>query len=411
MKAIQTGKAATISLSALIAIYTLSVVTSLPGLAIAPILGQLETVFKGVSQLEIQMLESLPSLVIIPCLLIAGKLSVNYDKRKLLVIGLSIFFFSSILYLLPLGIGFMLFNSILLGVGAGVVIPLSTGLIADFFAGERRTQQLGIVSAISNLSLVLATALAGFLAGVNWHLAFLVYCLSAVSLVFAFRIKLPKDQAPVSTSSGAVAENTPVRISKQYRILGFNIQMPINQMAFYFFLTTIVLVVPFNLSILMDQYHTASTAESGTIISVFFLSITVPGLFINRIVRQLGKNINITALISLSVGSILFVISPEAWAAWIGVVLMGVGYGVLQPLIYDRTVDSVSPTKSTFALALVMSMNYLAIILYPFFQELLESVFNTHSATMLFIASAALACTYSAIHFIRLRRKSLSERH
>ena len=42
------------------------------------------------------MLTSLPSLLIIPFVLLAGKLSVGKDKLKILAVGLSIFFLSGV---------------------------------------------------------------------------------------------------------------------------------------------------------------------------------------------------------------------------------------------------------------------------------------------------------------------------
>ena len=52
---ISTGKG-TISLPVLLAIWSVSAVTSLPGLAVSPILGDLNTIFPSASDLEIQML-------------------------------------------------------------------------------------------------------------------------------------------------------------------------------------------------------------------------------------------------------------------------------------------------------------------------------------------------------------------
>ena len=52
---IQTGHGM-ITLTALLAIYSISMVTSLPGLAISPILGDLKNIFKDASDLELQML-------------------------------------------------------------------------------------------------------------------------------------------------------------------------------------------------------------------------------------------------------------------------------------------------------------------------------------------------------------------
>ena len=57
---IKTGKG-TISLAVLLAIWSVSAVVSLPGLAISPILGDLNTIFPKAGDLEIQMLTSLPS--------------------------------------------------------------------------------------------------------------------------------------------------------------------------------------------------------------------------------------------------------------------------------------------------------------------------------------------------------------
>lgn len=90
---ISTGKG-TISLPVLLAIWSVSAVTSLPGLAVSPILGDLNTIFPSASDLEIQMLTSLPSLLIIPFVLLSGKLSVGRDKLRILVVGLVIFLLS-----------------------------------------------------------------------------------------------------------------------------------------------------------------------------------------------------------------------------------------------------------------------------------------------------------------------------
>ena len=62
---INTGRG-TIPLITLVGIWSVSALTSLPGLAVSPILGQLTTIFPHATELDIQMLTSLPSLLIIP---------------------------------------------------------------------------------------------------------------------------------------------------------------------------------------------------------------------------------------------------------------------------------------------------------------------------------------------------------
>ena len=81
---IETGKG-TIPLVAVVAIWSISAVVSLPGLAISPILDKLDTIFPRASELEVEMLESLPSLMIIPFMLLAGRWSVKRNKIRMLV--------------------------------------------------------------------------------------------------------------------------------------------------------------------------------------------------------------------------------------------------------------------------------------------------------------------------------------
>lgn len=79
--------------------------------------------------------------------------------------------------------------SAMLGMGSGLIVPLSTGLISRYFVGSYRTKQFGYSSAITNITLVLATTLTGYLAEVNWHLPFLVYLFPFVSVFLTRYLK------------------------------------------------------------------------------------------------------------------------------------------------------------------------------------------------------------------------------
>lgn len=388
----------TISLTALLAIYSISMVTSLPGLAISPILGDLEHIFKGASDLELQMLESLPSFIIVPFILLAGRLSLHVNKKRILIIGLSIFFGCSVVYPFINSLGLLLVVSALLGIGAGMIIPFSTGLIADNFSQRYRTRQLGIASSITNLTLVLATFLAGVLADINWHYAFLVYCLSGISLLFAFKLK--------STPPPAVVPKTTTPSTPPLTTTKHN--WPIALMLLYYFVTFLVLTVPFNLSIYMETMkHYKDPDISGTLISVFFLAMTVPGFFINNIISGLKTNTNFIALCCLALGLVLFILKAGLVILVIGILLIGLGYGTMQPIIYDKTSVSTSESHATYALALVMSMNYVAIITYPFILRWLQDIFSTDASYFPFLLSMILAVAFAIYAYFRRNSAAL----
>lgn len=402
---IKTGQG-TIPLIVLLAIYSISMVISLPGLAISPILGDLENIFKGTSELKLQMLESLPSFIIIPFILLAGWLSVNVDKKRLLAIGLSIFFICSMVYLFAHTMGLLLFISAILGIGAGMVIPFSTGLIADYFTGKYRTRQLGFVSAITNFTLVIATFLSGALAGINWHYSFLVYCFSGVSLFFVFFLPSNPGTPDQQTASKKVPAKE--RHIGKLSFANTRINWPVKLMLFYYFITYIALTIPFNLSIYMQNEHIGHAEASGTLISIFFLSITLPGLLITKIISVLKNNTNFIALLSMTIGILLLIVTKDFATLTIGVVLAGLGYGIIQPLIYDKTASSVQPIHATYALALVMAMNYVAIITYPFIIEAVQSLFRKETSSHFpFILNIAVVALFTLFAYFRRDTKTL----
>lgn len=378
---INTGQG-TIPLITLIGIWSVSALTSLPGLAVSPILGELSTIFPHATELDIQMLTSLPSLLIIPFVLLAGKLAEKRDFIRLLRVGLWLFAASGVLYLFSSRMWQLMAVSALLGIGAGLIIPLSTGLISRYFTGEYRVRQFGYSSAITNMTLVVATAVTGYLAEVHWRLPFAVYLLPLISLVLSAYLK--KDTASVTIKQAAAIippiQSTPV-ISGKY---GIHIRHLVQLMLFYGLVTYVVLVVTFNLPFLMEAHH-FSSGNSGLMISLFFLAIMAPGFMLDSLVKLLGNKTKLYSLLAIAAGLLLIWISPTEWLIVPGCILVGLGYGIIQPLIYDKTVDTAIPQKTTLALAFVMVMNYLAILLSPFITDFFQWIFHTGSQEFPFI--------------------------
>ena len=378
---INTGQG-TIPLITLIGIWSVSALTSLPGLAVSPILGELSTIFPHATELDIQMLTSLPSLLIIPFVLLAGKLAEKRDFIRLLRVGLWLFAASGVLYLFSSRMWQLMAVSALLGIGAGLIIPLSTGLISRYFTGEYRVRQFGYSSAITNMTLVVATAVTGYLAEVHWRLPFAVYLLPLISLVLSAYLK--KDAASVTIKQAAAIippiQSTPV-ISGKY---GIHIRHLVQLMLFYGLVTYVVLAVTFNLPFLMEAHH-FSSGNSGLMISLFFLAIMAPGFMLDSLVKLLRNKTKLYSLLAIAIGLLLIWISPTEWLIVPGCILVGLGYGIIQPLIYDKTVDTAIPQKTTLALAFVMVMNYLAILLSPFITDFFQWIFHTGSQEFPFI--------------------------
>ena len=382
---ISTGKGE-ISLLALLAIWSVSAVTSLPGLAISPILEDLSRIFPSASELEIQMLTSLPSLLIIPFVLLSGWLSQRGESLTLLAGGLAVFFASGVVCIFAKDIRLLIVASSIMGIGAGVAVPYSTGLVVRYFTGDRRVRQLGISSAVNNLSLVLATAVVGWIATRDWHMAFIVYLLPAVSMVMLLALRNAK-AAPEPKESDQMRQT---KISWM-RLTGLSL--------LYFVITFTTLVITFYLSFLLEKYRFPQEFSS-VMISLFFLAIMLPGFALNTIIRRLRSMTIFVSLVAIVVGLLLVGTVPDIPLMTLGVVLTGAGYGVLQPVIYDKTAIIAPPEAATKALSVVMTVNYVAVVVCPFVVDFAEKLFRQKEESFPFVASAVLVAMVALLSLI-----------
>lgn len=166
-----------------LAILSLSLLTIMAAAAVSPALAKIKAAFPDVGRTVIKLTLTLPALLIIPFSLISGWLVAKWTPRKVLITGLIIFCVGGI------GGGFtstitqlLIFRAIL-GIGVGLIMPLSTSLIADFFEGEERTKMMGLSGAVSHFGGVIFLMLSGWLACFSWRHAFAVYGLGLISLV------------------------------------------------------------------------------------------------------------------------------------------------------------------------------------------------------------------------------------
>ena len=386
---IKTGKG-TITLTALVAIWSVSAIVSLPGLAVSPILDDIDKIFPKAGELEVSMLESLPSLMIIPFMLLAGRWSVTRNKIRMLVIGTSIFLLSGIGCILSRTLTELIITSTILGIGAGIIIPLSTGLIVDYFTGDGRVRQLGISSAVNNLTLVVATTAVGYLADIEWHWAFAVYLLPAITLLLI--PALSHSHPEPEPSDGA--QNRQTKLNKR---------MIAGLMVFYFVITYLSLIVTFNTSYLTQQSGMPSS-DAGVIISLFFLAIMAPGFILNRIVGWLGAKVNLWSSVVMGIGLVIMSAPhPTFLGLSLGAILTGVGYGVMQPIICDKAATNAPPHLATLALSLVMVVNYLAILVAPFIIEFIDKLFHTSSHEFAYLINGIISLIIALVTLITFK--------
>jgi MFS family permease len=182
--------------------------------------------------------------------------------------------------------------------------------------------------------------------------------------------------------------------------------MIVGLVLFYFAITYTSLIETYNTSYVATLAGIHSS-EAGVIISLFFLAIMAPGFMLNRIIAIFGRAVNLWSLVAMCLGLLLMSLPhPTAMSLTVGAILTGLGYGVMQPIIYDKAATNAPPHLSTLALAIVMTTNYLAILVAPFMIDGIDHIFHAtdHTFAYLFNSIVVLALAIAtALTFKRNR--------
>ena len=174
-------------------ILSLSLLTVMAGAAVAPALEVIRAHFSDASRTSVQLIVSMPAVFIVITNLCFNRLAEKFGSKTLVMTGLVLYTAGGCCAGLFDSIGLVLLMRALVGMGVGMIMPLSTGLLTYYFPPEKREGLLGLASAANQLGGVIATLLAGLLAGISWRLSFMVYLMGLISIVLCL-IFLPNDR-------------------------------------------------------------------------------------------------------------------------------------------------------------------------------------------------------------------------
>ena len=129
----------------------------------------------GAGAAEVQWVVNAYLLPLSALLLLGGALGDHYGRRRLLVIGTSIFAITSLLCALAPSLPVLLAARALQGVGAALLLPNSLALLNAAFEGEKRGRAVGIWAAAGAAAAAIAPLIGGWLVDhVGWPAIFYI---------------------------------------------------------------------------------------------------------------------------------------------------------------------------------------------------------------------------------------------
>ncbi len=192
-----------------VSILSLSLLTVMAGAAVAPALSVIQEHFAASNAILVQMIISIPAIFIVMTSLVFPKLCQLCRTKTLVLLGLLLYTVGGCAAGAFDQIWLVLLMRALVGIGVGIIMPLSTGLLAYYYQPERQAALMGYSSAMNQLGGVIATLLAGVLANVSWRASFLVYLMGLFSILLCLFF-LPNDS--ITVTAGTKARPKPLAI-------------------------------------------------------------------------------------------------------------------------------------------------------------------------------------------------------
>ncbi len=362
-------------------ILSLSLVTVMSGAAVAPALGAIADYFSKADPLLIKLIITLPSLFIIFTSLLFSVISSKLSSKTIAVMGLFLYIiggcaagFANNIYLL------LVFRSIL-GIGVGLIMPLSTGLIAYFFDKNEQSKLMGYSSAVNNLGGIIAMALSGYLVSLNWRYSFAIYLLGLLVEIMVIRI-LPKAELNRTKNS--------LDIKSIYKIAPYASVMFIIMVIFY--------TMPSNFSMIMTAENLIPTSLIGLLMSVQNITALITGLALSVIVKKAGRYTKYFAAGILALGFFSLSFTGHIITVILGLIALGIGLGILVPVMNAQISLHVDKEKMTSAMSIMSAMLYLGQFLSPVLIDGVQSLLRLQGLQIPFylatIVSAALLISF-----------------
>lgn len=366
-----------------VTVLSLSLLTVMAGAAVAPALGVIEQHFAGDNKLLIQMIISIPAIFIVFTNMAFPKLCKHIKSKTLVLAGLLLYTIGGCAAGLFSSIYAVLAARALVGVGVGIVMPMSTGLLAFYFAAEEQQKYMGYSSAMNQMGGVIATLLSGLLAGISWRASFLVYLMGLLSIVLCL-IFLPNHR--IQSEESHVSENA----FKEYS--PFVVAMFLLMVTFFIYPSNFAMetlaagVIPQGL---------ISVVMAGMDFVAFF-----GGLLFVQVVKRMKDKTRLVAPALFLAGYILLVF-PGGWVGTLaGSVCIGFANGLGVPFIISTASRKAGKAAATTVMPLISMALYLAQFLTPVIMSGVRAGFGSlgiaHLPYFMAMVTAALFLIWSA---------------
>lgn len=294
---------------AIISLASIPLIMTLGNSMLIPILPMLEKEL-DVSKLQTSYIITVYSIVAIFCIPIAGYLSDQFGRKKVIVPALILTGIGGLIagwasWKMDNPYGMILAGRILQGIGASGAMPIVLPLVGDIFKkDDEASAALGVIETSNTVGKVLSPILGSLLAGVVWFLPFMsIPVFSLISLLLVvFLVK-----------SKAEGDEKPMKFKEYWQMIKDVFKEHARWLVAVFIIGAILMFILFGFlfylsSILEDKFH-YDGVKKGFLLAIPLLALSIASYISGKAIKD-----NLVVM---------------KWVTFVGIVLAGVSVGFI----------------------------------------------------------------------------------
>ncbi len=332
---------------------------------INPAIRSIQEAFPNVPYTTITLLSTLPSLLVLPSILISGRIAgIKIKFKPLATIGLLfIIIGGSLPYITRTNFTLILIERALFGIGLGTMYPLGNAIILRLFEGEQKANLLGLGVLVKNLGGIIFQFLGGLLAAISWYMVFTAHIIGILPLIIILLL-LPEPEKPVASDSKKAKIKLPATVWA---------------CSIAFALVTL-LIYPFflNISSYLKLTGLGNAAIAGTTLSLYTIGGMLGGLAFGKLFKFLKRFVIAFQLFCMAIGLVSILFGNNIIFVFIGAAMMGIGFASMQPTLFMIIGMVVDSAGVGFSASLVLAISNFAIFLSSYWIALISKL--THNA-------------------------------
>lgn len=335
--------------------------------AISMTIPMINETFPMISQTTVESLVTIPSFTMMVFVLLSGFISSKIGSKKTVLLGLFLSFVGGVTPVFTDNFSLIYLSRFIFGAGLGCYNSLAVSLINDFYDGDEKQTLIGYQSAAQSLGSSFATFLAGMLATVSWHYAFLIYFL-ALPILTLFYFVIP-DTKEATQNKKAAKQKQQLNLPTLLYALGL------------FSLLMLVMVVFTKVASLVTEASMDRAGFLGTALSLMTLAGFISGLMYGKIYQIFRTFTPVVGGIVSTICFILLSMASNIFLVTVYLILIGFCLSLFIPYIFGALLASAPKGSETLAVSIGMVGSNLGSFVSPYVFAMITGIFSNNTAS------------------------------